>query len=76
MKSEIRNNEGEKLDYRFHAAPGSGGADSKSPIVVIGHGVTANLDRPFIAGLAEGLAAAGVPALRFSFAGNGESEGR
>ena len=45
-------------------------------IVVLGHGVTGNKDRPFIVALAEGLAAAGIPALRFSFSGNGASEGR
>ena len=41
-----------------------------------GHGVTGNKDRPFVVALAEGLAAAGIHALRFSFAGNGASEGR
>ena len=35
-----------------------------------------NKDRPFVVALAEGLAAAGIHALRFSFAGNGASEGR
>ena len=44
-------------------------------IVVIGHGVTGNKDRPALVALAEGLANAGISALRFSFSGNGESEG-
>lgn len=71
MFGTIRNAQGEKLDYTFH--PGS--ARSKT-IAVLGHGVTGNKDRPFVKALAEGLAKAGIPALRFSFAGNGGSEGR
>ena len=43
--------------------------------MVLGHGVTGNKDRPFVVALANGLAAAGIPALRFSFSGNGDSEG-
>jgi pimeloyl-ACP methyl ester carboxylesterase len=69
MFGEIRNPQGEKLDYTYH--PGSG-----DRIVVLGHGVTGNKDRPFVVALAEGLARAGIPALRFSFSGNGGSEGR
>ena len=45
-------------------------------IVILGHGVTGNKDRPFIAALAEGLANKAIPALRFSFSGNGASEGK
>lgn len=71
MFGEIKNAQGEKLDYTFH--PGRPGLKK---IVVIGHGVTGNKDRPFIQTLAEGLSAAGIPALRFSFAGNGASGGR
>ena len=71
MFGDIRNAAGEKLDYTFH--PGSG--DAKD-VVVLGHGVTANKDRPFLVALAEGLSAAGIACLRFSFAGNGDSEGR
>ena len=71
MDAEIRNAQGERLDYAFHAA------NSHSPFtVIIGHGVTANMDRPFLSALATGLAMAGIPALRFSFSGNGGSEGR
>lgn len=69
MFGAIRNAQGEKLDYTFH--PGATDA-----IVVLGHGVTGNKDRPFVVALAEGLAKAGIAALRFSFAGNGASEGR
>ena len=68
MFGEIRNEHGERLDYTFHKGEGD-------RIVVIGHGVTGNKDRPALIALAEGLAAAGISALRFSFSGNGESEG-
>ena len=62
MFGEIKNGHGERLDYAFHE--GERGAKN---IVVLGHGVTGNKDRPFIVALAEGLAAVGIPALRFSF---------
>ena len=71
MFGEIKNGHGERLDYAFHE--GERGAKN---IVVLGHGVTGNKDRPFIVALAEGLAAVGIPALRFSFSGNGASEGK
>lgn len=71
MFGTIRNSSGEVLDYTFHA-----GAAGSRRIAVIGHGVTGNKDRPFVVALAEGLAAAGIHALRFSFAGNGASAGR
>ncbi len=68
MFGEIRNEQGELLDYTYHE-----GKDDR--IVVIGHGVTGNKDRPALIALADGLADAGISALRFSFSGNGESEG-
>ena len=71
MFGEIQNRHGEKLDYTFHE-----GETETNTVVVIGHGVTGNKDRPFIVALGEGLAAAGIPALRFSFSGNGASEGK
>lgn len=71
MFGDIRNKAGEKLDYVVH----QGNASSKQ-IVVLGHGVTGNKDRPFLVALAEGLENAGINVLRFSFAGNGDSEGR
>ena len=71
MDAEIRNAQGEKLDYAYHSAQGD------CPFtVIIGHGVTANMNRPFVEALAKGLAMAGIPTLRFSFSGNGDSEGR
>ncbi len=69
MFGEIRNDDGERLDYTFHE-----GGEGK--LVVIGHGVTGNKDRPFVVALSEGLSAAGIAVLRFSFSGNGDSEGR
>ena len=68
--SEIRNRSGERIDHSFH--PGAR-ADA---LVILGHGVTGNKDRPHLVALAEGLAARGWPCLRISFSGNGESEGR
>ena len=70
MFGEIRNRRGERLDYTFHE-----GVGTTKNIVVLGHGVTGNKNRPFVVALGEGLAAVGIPALRFSFSGNGASEG-
>jgi hypothetical protein len=71
MFGEIKNAQGERLDYTFHA----GRVESRH-LVVIGHGVTGNKDRPWAVALGESLAAAGVSALRFSYSGNGASGGR
>ncbi len=71
MTGEIKNKQGERIDYTFHA-----GSKFPKSIVVLAHGVTGNKDRPFVIALAEALAAAGVPALRISFSGNGASGGR
>ena len=70
MFSKIENKHGEQLDYTFHE-----GEQKSKNIVVLGHGVTGNKDRPFIVALGEALAAAGISTLRFSFSGNGASEG-
>ena len=71
MVTEIRNNQGERIDFTFHH-----GKPGAREIVLIGHGVTGNKDRPFVVALAEGLAKAGITALRFSFSGNGASAGK
>ena len=71
MVTEIRNAQGERLDFTYHH--GRAGARE---IVLIGHGVTGNKDRPFVVALAEGLAKEGVPVIRFSFSGNGTSQGK
>jgi pimeloyl-ACP methyl ester carboxylesterase len=63
------NRQGEKLDVSFH--PGT--RDDR--LVLLGHGVTGDKDRPLVVAAAEGLAAKGWPCLRISFAGNGNSEG-
>ncbi len=70
MFGEIKNQHGERLDYSVHA-----GRARSDFIVIIGHGVTGNKDRPFVTALAEGLEMAGIPTLRMSFAGNGDSGG-
>jgi uncharacterized protein len=44
-------------------------------IVIICHGFGANKNKPWKLRLAQELAAAGMPSLRFDFSGNGESEG-
>lgn len=71
MHLEIQNSSKETLDYEFHGDP-----SDTSLLVIIGHGVTGNKDRPWAEGLAKALEEAGINALRFSFAGNGGSEGR
>lgn len=70
MNAIIQNAHQEKLDYAFHGNP-----DDKSGIVLIGHGVTGDKDRPWATALAEALSTADINALRFSFSGNGNSEG-
>ena len=71
MLGDIKNKQGEKIDYTFHTA-----TKDSDTIIVLGHGVTGNKDRPFLVALAEELAKAGYSTLRFSFSGNGASGGR
>ena len=71
MVDRIVNSHGERLDFSFHS-----GTPGSKRIVVIGHGVTGHKDRPFHLALADGLAGAGIHALRVSWSGNGGSEGR
>ena len=71
IPNEIRNRAGERLEFNYHP-----GAQEGSTLVVLGHGVTGNKDRPLLVELATQLARAGIHALRFSFSGNGGSEGR
>lgn len=66
MTMQISNTHGERLDLTYE--PGS-------PLVVIGHGVTANKDRDWARTLHRALVGAGFGALRFSFSGNGASGG-
>jgi pimeloyl-ACP methyl ester carboxylesterase len=67
---DIRNPSGERLDHHFHPA------GRRDALVILGHGLTGNKDRPLLVAVAEGLAARGWPCLRFSFSGNGGSDGR
>lgn len=67
----LRNPLGERLDFTYHA-----GAQDNPCLVLLGHGVTGNKDRPLVVALAEAIAKSGIHALRFSFSGNGGSEGR
>ena len=68
--NDLRNTHGEKLDYAFH--PG----ERRDSLVILGHGLTGNKDRPLLVAVSEGLSALGWPCLRFSYSGNGESQGR
>ena len=52
------------------------GPGERRALVVIGHGVTSDKDRPWSEALSSALAERGVPSLRIAFSGNGESEGR
>lgn len=66
----LRNQRGQCLEHTVHPGAGDSGI-----VVLVGHGVTGNKDRPLLVTLCERLAAAGITAVRFSFAGNGGSEG-
>lgn len=70
MNETITNPQGEILDYTFHDA-GSRTRD----LLIIGHGVTGNKDRPFVVALAQSVVSEGLSVLRFSFSGNGASGG-
>ncbi|MFV0337740.1 MAG: alpha/beta hydrolase [Chthoniobacterales bacterium] len=73
MKETITNAAGEKIDYTF--TEGDQSTHHKGWLVILGHGVTGNKDRPLIVDMAEALNKAGFDTLRFSFSGNGDSEG-
>ena len=71
MFGTIKNKLGETLDYTFH----EGSANCRD-LLIIGHGVTGNKDRPFVVALADAVSASGINVIRFSFAGNGDSDGQ
>ncbi len=71
MPLDLRNRHGEALAHSH--APG---ATDDAPLVVIGHGLTSQHDRPWLKAISATLSAAGIGSLRFSFAGNGASQGR
>lgn len=70
MIGELRNRLGERLDHVW--TPGGAGSDA---VAVVMHGVTSHHDRPYLVALCDALAERGVASLRFSFAGNGRSDG-
>lgn len=77
--AEIRNRGGERLDSAFHAPRPlrpSGSTCARPAVAVLAHGVTSHKDRPWLIELGDALAARGLAALRFSFSGNGASQGR
>lgn len=67
---ELHNGQGERLEFDFTV-----GTRFPKTVVVIGHGVTANKDREWAVMLMDTLVETGIGALRFSFAGNGGSQG-
>ena len=73
MKQIIKNSFGETLDYTFTA--GAKSCRDEKWLVILGHGVTGNKDRPVITDTAKAINEAGFDTLAFSFAGNGDSEG-
>lgn len=70
MIGTLRNPRGERLDHVFTA-----GRSADGPVVIVAHGVTSSHDRPYLIALCDALKAVGIASLRFSFAGNGASEG-
>lgn len=73
MQQAIHNRLGEALDYNF--SPGRADRRNAKWLVLLGHGLTGNKDRPLIVATARALNAAGFDTLAFSFAGNGDSQG-
>ncbi|MFO1029695.1 MAG: alpha/beta hydrolase [Planctomycetota bacterium] len=70
MIGPLHNAAGERLDFAFLP-----GRPDRRELVVVGHGVTSHHDRPYFRSLCDALAGEGIASLRFSFAGNGRSEG-
>jgi len=67
--NQIRNASGERIDRCFHSA------ERRDTLVILGHGLTGDMDRPLLVAIANGLSARGWPCLRISFSGNGNSDG-
>ncbi|MFT5290654.1 MAG: pimeloyl-ACP methyl ester carboxylesterase [Planctomycetota bacterium] len=68
--ANIRNRQGELIATSW--TPGSEGSRN---LIVIGHGLTSDKDRPWSEALSRELGKVGVASLRIAFTGNGESEG-
>lgn len=73
MIDSIKNSFGERIDFAFE--PGHEAFRRGDWLVVLGHGVTGNKDRPVVVDTAAALRDAGFDTLRISFSGNGDSEG-
>lgn len=73
MATLFKNRHGEAL--HTESTKGKADAHRGNVLVLLGHGVTGNLDRPIVAETAQALNDTGFDTLRFSFSGNGDSEG-
>ncbi len=71
----IRNSHGERLAHAFTPARGSAHTHG-GKLMIVSHGVTSQHERPYLVQLCEALADVGIASLRFTFSGNGDSEGR
>lgn len=71
MIGVILNRHTERIAHTF--TPGETG---RRDLVVLGHGLTSDKERPWSEGLAAELQRAGIASLRIAFSGNGESQGR
>jgi len=71
MLEVIKNKNGEKIDYTLHY-----GSEKNRFLLIVGHGVAGDKDHPLVTALSERVAKEGMSVLRFSFTGNGNSEGR
>lgn len=67
----IINEMGEVLDYSYHS-----GAENNHYVLIIGHGLDGNKDTPLILELSNKVSSEGMSVLRFSFSGNGNSQGK
>ncbi len=72
MMQKIVNSQGEVLDYSFHSA---NLPTNKDTLVLIGHGLTGDKNRELVVAVAHGLAEKGWNCVRFSYSGNGDSQG-
>lgn len=66
----IRNSTGEILEYEFHQ-----GSMVDRNLLIIGHGLGGSMNRMVVRTLALAASSEGLSVLRFSFSGNGGSEG-
>jgi pimeloyl-ACP methyl ester carboxylesterase len=72
---EIRNAHGERIACTWTPGADDAPAAARHRLVIIGHGLTSDRERPWSRALAEALAPHGLSSLRIAFSGNGDSEG-